>query len=54
MEATQENWVAHQNGQSLYLKYCLQLETKEDVEVVVWDFKGAGGNSHGDGKTNVW
>ena len=32
MEATQENWVAHQNGQSLYLKYCLQLETKEDVE----------------------
>ena len=22
--------------------------------VVVWDFKGEEGNSHGDGKANVW
>ena len=22
--------------------------------VVVWDFKGEEGNSHGDGKVNVW
>lgn len=27
---------------------------KEKGEVVVWDFKEQEGNSHRDGKTNVW
>ena len=31
MGETQENRVIRQNGQNLYLKYHLQLKTKEDV-----------------------
>ena len=32
MWETQENWVTHQNGQSLCHKYYPQLNTKEDIE----------------------
>ena len=39
------------------LKYHFQLKAKEDVRmlsVLLWDLKGEEGNSHGDGKANVW
>lgn len=31
MEETQKNWVTHQNGWKLHLKYCPQVKTKEVV-----------------------
>ena len=36
------------------LNAIFKLKTKEDVEVVAGDFKGQEGNSHRDGKANVW
>ena len=50
MAETQENQIAHQNGQRLHLKYHLQLKTKEDVEIVVLVYKEEEGNSQGDRK----
>ena len=41
-------------SQNPHFKYYLQLKTKEDVGVVVQDFKGEEGNSHGDVKETVW
>lgn len=39
----------------LTLKYQVLLMKKEDVGVVVWDFKGEKGNWHGDEKKpNIW
>lgn len=32
----------------------LQLKTKEDMEVGVWDLKGKNGSSQEEGKTKVW
>ena len=42
-------------GSDLPVKHHLQLKTKEEVwGMVVWDLKGEEGNSHTDGKANVW
>lgn len=48
MAETQENQIAHQNGQRLHLKYHIQLKTKEDVAIVVLVYKKEEGNSQGD------
>ena len=53
MGETQENWVTLQNDWSLHLKYHLQ-QTKEDAAVGVWDLREEEGNSHEEGKANVW
>ena len=53
MGETHENWVTLQNDWSPHLKYHLQ-QTKEDAGVGVWDLKGEEGNSHEEGKANVW
>ena len=38
--------------EAVTIKQYLHLRKKEDVEVVIWDFKGKEGNFHGDG--NIW
>ena len=45
MGETQENQAACQNGQSPYIKYHLQLKTKENVGGSGLGFKGEEGNS---------
>lgn len=50
MAETQENQIAHQNGQRLHLKYHFQLKTKERVAIVVLVYKKEEGNSQGDRK----
>lgn len=48
MGEIQENWVTM--AETLTWNTIFKLKTKEDVGVVVWDFTGEEGNSHGDGK----
>ena len=42
MGKTQENLITWQNGQNPQLQYHLQLKTKEDVGIMVLDFKCGG------------
>ena len=51
MGETQENRVTRQNGRSHYLKYHLQLRTKEDVGGSGLGLQRGARNSHGDGKS---
>ena len=53
MGETQENKTC-QNGQSSHFKYQPLLKKKEDVGVVVWDFKREKGNWHGDEKNQIF
>ena len=53
MGETQENRITCQNVQNPDLKSHLQLKTR-DVEGSVWGITVEEGNSHGDGKANVW
>ena len=54
MGETQDNRVTPPNGGNPHLIYHLQLKTKEDAGGSGWDFEGMEGNSHEDGKANVW
>ena len=54
MGETQENLVTRQNCRSPHLEYHLQLTTERMLGVGVWHFTGEEGNSHEDGKANVW
>ena len=41
-------------AKALTLKTIFNQRQKRMLGVVVWDFKGQEGNSHEDGKANVW
>ena len=53
MGETQENWVTHQNSQSLHFKYHPKLKTK-DVGSNGYGAFGERRNLPGNKKANVW
>lgn len=44
----------HKNWESREAEDYKPCWAKEKVGVLVWDFKGEEGNSHGDAEANVW
>ena len=56
MGETQENLVTRQNGPNLHFQIPSSLAegNKRMLKVVVWNFRGQEGSSHGEGKANVW
>lgn len=56
MGETKENLVTRQNGPNLHFQIPSSLAegNKRMLKVVVWNFRGQEGSSHGEGKANVW